>query len=271
VRLMSGLYHYDGKIIISGDVLEIFEYSKGIFKGYVNEYGRRGNGEITDEQKAENRERSLKRARKEFMRTVNANVGQYGDIRPKFVTFTFADNVQDLKEANKIWSKFIKRLNYKVYGKKCSELRYGVVPQFQERGAVHYHVIFFNLPYIDNEELAEIWGQGFIKINAIDDVDNVGAYVCRYMTSSFDDERLIGQKAYFFSRGVKRPDVRYLDYDDLERIKKALPVEARVYEAEYSNDFVGIVKYEQYNFSISRKCRLDNDVEDRTDAGRGGF
>jgi len=258
VRLISGLYHYDGKVIVSGNVIEVFEYSKGVFKGFTNENGRRVNGDITDEQKAENRERSLKRARKEFMRIVNANIGCYGDIRPKFVSFTFADNIKDLKEANRIWSKFIKRLNYRGYGRKCSELQYGAVPEFQERGAVHYHVIFFNLPYIDNEELAEIWGQGFIKINAIDDIKNVGAYVCKYMTSSFDDERLMGQKAYFFSRGVRRPKEIYLDYEDLEMIKRSLPVKARVYGAEFNNDFLGVVKYEQYNLSISRNQDFGN-------------
>lgn len=254
MKLLSGLHYFDGKVIVSGDIVEVFEYSKGVFKGINgNKNGRRGNGDISEEDKARNREISLNRARKEFMRTVNANIGQYGDIRPKFISFTFAENVRDLKEANKIWGKFIKRLNYRVYGKKCSELQYGVVPQFQKRGAVHYHAIFFNLPYIDNEELAEIWGQGFIKVNAIDDVNNVGAYVCRYMSSSFDDERLVGQKCYFFSRGVMRPREIYLDSEDLERVKKSLPAGARVFEGEFNNDFVGAVRYEQYNLSILKR------------------
>ena len=250
MKLNSGIRRFDGKVIYSGDIVEVFEYSKGVFKGFINKNGRRGNGDITDEEKANNRDRSLNRARKEFRRIVNANVGQYGDIRPKFYTCTFSENVKDLKEANLVWSKFIKRLNYRVYGKKCSKLQYGVVPQFQGRGAVHYHVIFFNLPYIENKELAEIWGQGFVKINAIDDVDNVGAYVCRYMSSSFDDERLRGQKAYFFSRGVKKPKEIYLDYDDLESIKKSLPGQAMTYKNEFENEYIGKVEYTQYNLSI---------------------
>lgn len=259
MKLKSGIYHYDCKVIVSGDIVEVFEYSKGVFKGFVNNgSGRRESEDITEEEKVKNREKSLNRARKEFMRTVNANVGCYGEMKPKFVTFTFAENVKDLNEANSIWTKFVMRLNYRVYGKKCSRLRYGVVPQFQERGAVHYHVIFFNLPYIDSDELADIWGQGFIKINAIDDVNNVGAYVCRYMSSSFDDERLRGHKCYFFSRGVKRSKEIYIDYEDLERIRKSLPIEARVYQAEYNNDFVGVVKYEQFNLSISGGKDLGN-------------
>lgn len=252
MKLKSGLYCYDSKVIYSGDIVEIYMYNNGVFKGLNtnNKNGRNGNGNITDEERAKNREMTLSRARKEFMRTVNANVGRYGDIRPKFVSFTFDDNVEDLKEANVIWGKFIKRLNYYVYGKKCSQLQYGGVPQFQERGAVHYHVIFFNLPYVNNKELARIWGQGFIKINAIDNVNNVGAYVCRYMNRDFDDDRLKGKKCYFFSRGVKRPKEIYLDYDDLDKLKKSLPDKARCYEAEFQNDYVGIIKYEQYNLSI---------------------
>lgn len=251
MRLKSGIRHYDGKMIRSGDIIEIYQYSNGVYKGVVsNNNGRKGNGNTSDEDKAKNREISLNRARKEFMRTVNANVGRYGDIKPKFVTFTFSDNIKDLKEANQVWRNFIRRLNYRVYGTNCRELQYGVVPQFQKRGAVHYHCIFFNLPYIDCSDLATIWGQGFIKINAIDNIDNVGAYVCRYMSRDFDDERLQGQKCYFFSRGVKRPKEIYLDYDDLERIKKYLPDKARCYEAEFQNDYVGAIKYEQYNLSI---------------------
>ncbi len=252
MRLNSGVYHFDGKVIYSGDIVEVFEYSKGVFKGLNsnNKNGRKGNGNITDEERARNREMSLSRARKEFMRTVNANVGRYGDIRTKFITFTFSENVIDLKVANRIWGKFIKRLNYYVYGTKCSQLQYGVVPQFQERGAVHYHVIFFNLPYINNEELARIWGQGFIKINAIDNVNNVGAYVCRYMSSDFDDVRLKGQKCYFFSRGVLKPKEIYLNYDDLESIKKSLPGQAMTYKGRFENEYVGEVEYIQYNLSI---------------------
>ena len=40
----------------------------------------------------------------------------------KFVTLTFKDNVTDLDKANYEFRQFIKRLNYKVYGKKCSYL-----------------------------------------------------------------------------------------------------------------------------------------------------
>jgi hypothetical protein len=55
------------------------------------------------------------------------------------------------------------RLNYHI----GHALKYVSVVEFQKRGAVHYHAVFFNLPFIVNDELAAIWSHGFIKINAI--------------------------------------------------------------------------------------------------------
>jgi len=205
-------------------------------------------------------------------RIVNANVNQWGDdVTSKFVTLTFRDNVNDLDEANREFRQFIKRLNYRVYGRKCSELKYTAVVEFQKRGAVHYHVIFYNLPYTKADVVEEVWGKGFIKINRIDDVDNVGAYICKYLSKDNDDERLIGRKCYFNSRGLKKPTEVYLDDDKLEIIRKSLPARAMTYKGEFENEYVGKIEYEQYNFSISRKRGFDNVVEDRTDAGKGGF
>jgi len=252
VRLVSGLYHYDGKVVVSGDIIEIYRYERGVFKGYVNERGRAGNGFITDEQREKNREVSLMRARRELRRIVNANIGQWGDdVTCKFVTLTFRDNVKDLDKANYEFKKFILRLNYEVYGKKCSELKYTAVVEFQKRGAVHYHVIFYNLPYTKADVIEEVWGKGFIKINKIDDIDNVGAYICKYLTKDNDDERLIGRKCYFNSRGLKKPTEVYLDDDKLEAIRKSLPEQAMTYKAEFDNEYVGKIEYEQYNLSIS--------------------
>lgn len=251
MRLISGLYHYDGKVVKSGDVIEIYRYEKGVFKGGINKRGRAGNGSITEEEKENNRKLALIRARRNLRRIINANVNQWGyDVTSKFVTLTFKDNVNDLDEANYEFRQFIKRLNYKVYGKKCSYLKYSAVVEFQERGAVHYHVIFYNLPYTKSNVIEEVWGNGFIKINKIDDIDNVGAYICKYLTKSNDDCRLKGRKSYFNSRGLKKPIEVFLEDDKLENIKKSLPEHAMTYKGEFENEFTGKIEYEQYNLSI---------------------
>lgn len=251
MRLISGINRYDCKMVISGNIIEIYRYDKGIYKGYVNENGRAGNGFIDDEERNKNREVTLMRARRDLRRIVNANIGQWGDdVTCKFVTLTFRDNVTDLDIANYEFKKFIKRLNYEVYGKKCSYLKYTVVPEFQERGAVHYHVIFYNLPYVKSNIIEKVWGNGFIKINKIDDIDNVGAYICKYLTKENNDERLKGRKCYFNSRGLKKPIEKYFDYDDMEKIKESLPLEAMTYKKEFENEYIGKVEYIQYNLSI---------------------
>ena len=251
MKLNSGIHHFDGKVVKSGNVIEIYRYEKGVFKGFINENGRAGNGSITEEQKERNREISLMRARRDLRRIVNANVGQWGDdVTTKFVTLTFKENVTDLDSANYEFKKFILRLNYKVYEKKCSKLKYTVVPEFQERGAVHYHVIFYNLPFIKSKVIAEVWGNGFIKINKIDDVDNVGAYVCKYLTKNNVDTRLKGRKCYFNSRGLKKPIESYFDSEEYEDIKKRLPVEAITYATTFNNDYLGEINYQQFNLSI---------------------
>ena len=252
MQLKSGICHYDGKVVVSGYIIEIYRYERGVFKGFVvNERGRAGNGFITDEQREKNREVSLMRARRDLRRIVNANIDQWGDdVTCKFVTLTFKDNVKDLDLANYEFEKFIKRLNYKVYGKSCSKLKYSVVPEFQERGAVHYHVIFYNLPYTKADVIEKVWGNGFIKINKIDDIDNVGAYICKYLTKSNYDCRLMGRKSYFNSRGLKKPIEVFLDGDELENKKKSLPGQAMTYKGEFENEHIGKIEYEQYNLSI---------------------
>lgn len=250
MRLNSGIRCYNCKVVVSGDIIEVYRYERGIFKGKVNECGRAGYGFITDEQRTKNREVSLMRARRELRRIVNANIGKWGDdVTCKFVTLTFKDNIKDLDMANYEFRQFIKRLNYMVYGEKCSNLMYTAVVEFQKRGAVHYHVIFYNLPFMKADLLAEVWGNGFIKINKIDDVDNVGAYVCKYLTKDNCDDRLRGRRSYFNSRGLKKPIEEFLDDDGLENIKRSLPGQAMTYKGEFENEFVGKIEYEQYNLN----------------------
>lgn len=167
----------------------------------LNTTGRAGKGEIDEEIKEENREKVTYRAKRELRRIVNSNVGQYGDeFTTKFVTLTFSEHITDLAASNKEFEKFIKRLNYQIFKSKKANVKYTVVPEFTKKGRVHYHVIFYNLPYVKFDFLADIWGNGFIKINKIDNCDNVGAYISKYMTK--DNDEIVGKKCYFNSRGL---------------------------------------------------------------------
>lgn len=229
---------YDKKVIIAGNVIEVYEYEKSVHFGYKDtRKNSKGRGSIASaDDKEKNREKVLSRARKDLRRIINCNIQKYS----KFLTLTFKDNVQDLDYANNEFKNFIKRLNYH-YGIK---IKYTAVIEFQKRGAIHYHCILYNLVQkINVQELQEIWKHGFIKINSIDNVDNVGAYVCKYMTKT-DDDRLLGRRMYFNSRGLNKPQ-EIKEPDLIAQLQKSLLNQALKYENTFTNDY-NSVNYRQY-------------------------
>lgn len=239
------------KAVISGNIVEFYEYEKPILKGYENKAPGRASGKATDEEKALNRLKTQQRAKKSLRRLINANTGQYKDkhgnvYTTKFLTLTYAENMQDLKTSNNQFMKFIKRLNYKLYGKGKSKLKYVVAIEFQNRGAIHYHLVLFNCPYIDVKVIGELWGNGFIKLNKIDEVDNIGSYVTKYMGKALDEDKLQGQKCYFASRGLMQP-IEIDDNEKVEQLETTLHSENLVYSSTFENEYTGNINYQQYN------------------------
>lgn len=239
------------KIVISGGIVEQYIYNKGYAVGInpPNKDGRKGNTtkEITLEEKEDNRQKVMQRARRDLRRLVNCNVNQYGiECTPKFITLTFRDDIKELAAANKEFEKFVKRLNYQIFNTKGSNIKYSVVPEFTKKGRVHYHAIFYNLPYIKSDKLATIWGQGFIKVNKIDNCDNVGAYVSKYMTK--DNEEIKGKKSYFNSRNLFKP-TEVTKEKEVESLRNSLPLENITYSATFDNDYLGTITYNQFNFN----------------------
>lgn len=255
---MGKIAKVKNKIIITGDIIEVFEYSEGYSKGYsLNSADRSKKGrkkDYTSQEYRDNREKVLNRARSDLRRIINSNANQYGkEYTTKFLTLTFRENIKDLKMANYEWKKFIQRLNYEVYNTKKSVIKYSVVPEFQKRGAVHYHVVFYNLPYLKADLVSEIWGNGFIKINKIDNVDNLGAYVCKYMTKDNSDERLEGNKCDSNARGLYKP-IEYTDLEDkkiIESLTDSLLLKNLKHRSVFENEYLGDITYYQFNINYN--------------------
>ena len=253
------------KIVQSGDIIEIYEYEKGYLKGYkLTDSEKEKNGRLKGEKSnnyEEHRKQVLQRAKKNLRRLINANVGQYGkEFAAKFLTLTFKENIKDLDKANYEFEKFIKRLNYHCFGTKKANLKYTCVVEFQKRGAIHYHVIIYNMPYIKANNIGNVWGNGFIKINKIDDIDNVGAYVSEYLGQAekgqgknIEDYRLQGKKSYFSSRGLYKP-IEITDKKIVEQVTTALLNEKATYSAIFENEHLGNISYKQYNL---KRVRLE--------------
>lgn len=251
---------YQTKYIVSGDVIERYVYEKNQFVGFEPR-NRTGKNKGVNSQ--ENRNKSLYRARSIVSRTINAN-----PCLNKFLTLTFEDNVTDLDYANNEFKNWVKRVNYHVFGTKKRVMKYVAVIEFQKRGAVHYHVLC-NLPYVEADSLASIWRHGFIKINKIkgdkerfgsSECDNVGAYVCKYMTKDNEDPRLVGRKSYLMSRNLDKPQEIYIGVNEKDLLQQVYNFDDAFssvlsksnFSSCYSNDYTGTVIYNQFNLKRMR-------------------
>jgi hypothetical protein len=163
------------------------------------------------------------------------------------LTLTTKENISDLSITSPMLTLFMKRFNYEIsQGEKEAQLKYVAIPEWQKRGAVHYHIALFNMPYVKQEVLTDIWGQGYIWISRSDRVRDLGHYLTKYMTKGFDDERFKGHRRYSSSAGLKRPVVVY-EQDTARAIKDELPISAKIYQKEIQTEFHGAVKYEVYD------------------------
>lgn len=216
-------------------------------------------GEVKEYQHTDNRSQSVKSLRRTFKNIrhiINYNFGGRGNELA--FTLTYAENMTDTKRLLKDFEKFFKKLRYR-YGK---DIDYFNVIEPQGRGAWHCHVLLrFNAldkVYIPNEEIAQMWGQGFVTVKAISkDVDNLGAYLSAYLgdieltpenqkviaeccpgdsgdyelkTVEVDgvQKRFIkggrlhlyptGMKIYRKSAGIKVPDSSWMPYSEVKKI-----------------------------------------------------
>ena len=104
-----------------------------------------------------------------------------------------------------------------------------------------------DLPYIPKEKLSKIWGNGFVRINDIAKVDDVGAYLIGYMNKMINDKRLLRNKAYLISKNLDKPKELYgyklkrcMDKYDLWNRKPT-------YSNSYISERHGRVDYKEFN------------------------
>ncbi len=266
---------YNKKIIETATTFEIYEYEKPVFfqrkKECEKDIQQNKNNLFDDELEKEklkeksNNYQAIQKLQKYYENTrweVARIVDTNFDDNTKFITLTFKENIQDIKYSNNEFHKFIKRLNYKLYKTKKANLKYLAVWETQKRGAIHYHIIFFDLPYIKNKELREIWKHGFVKINKIDvdSKENRGRYVSKYFSKDVNSKNY-KEKSFFKSQNLKIPKItyerNYIDYDFSE--------ESVVFTKEYSrqspvfntNDFDNYMTFKESKVKYTKIRKVD--------------
>jgi hypothetical protein len=263
------------KFIRSGDNFEIYEYEKEPRymarrirvrkrKDAVGGEGVHPGGEnptqSVQEQTRGKRQDNARHAALAFRRLVASNLSR--SEPPLLLTLTYRANITDLSIGYGDFRAFIKSLR-KIFG---NSFKYVCVPEFQKRGAVHFHALVWGLPEEvflqerSTRKIAGLWGMGFIYLKQTDGDGRLSSYLSKYMAKAFTDPRLRNQKAYVSSRNITRPTVG-------KRISPIWPVlddyvgddNPAVLDNTYDTPWLGKCRYRLF------KVAPDNDVPEKDD------
>ncbi len=234
------------KIVLSGDIVEYETMELPVFVG-TNYHKKPNRGGTPLSSPEDNELKSAHRAKASVRRLVNANTRKWlkengQPYLPIFITFTFKEDIRNLDQANELFTQFIQRLNYFVgKGDKKHLLQYIAITEFQDEnrnGVIHYHVLFFNLRFIERvyDEIKRVWKWGNTNIKSVRNIRDLGRYLVKYMVKSMQDGRLKGRKKYFASHGLQRPRTLY-DKDLVELIVEMIPKDCGLNTASWPNKF----------------------------------
>lgn len=200
------------KLIQSGNLTELYEYEREPQRVVPrkNKRGRVapwGTSQLTEAGLADwlqkRRVSSINRCRESFRRLVRANLSK---PPPVLLTLTMLDIV-DLRTAYRCYHEFGQRMR-RTCGVGPSWI---AVPEFQKRGAVHFHVLIWDLPYelieseADTRRIQNLWRYGYVDLVPTDGSPKLSSYLAKYMSKAMQDSRLLGKKAYSASRNILRP------------------------------------------------------------------
>lgn len=243
-------------------------------------------GEVKEFKINENRSQNANSLRKTFKKLrylINNNfVGKPNEL---FITLTYRENMVDTVQLYEDFKKFVLRLKYNFSD--MGRIEYIDVVEPQKRGAWHHHVLIKFVDqvnvFIPNKKLSDVWGHGFVRVNRINDIDNVGAYLTAYLSDipldEFDTnvnivgevvEKKIGDKTkkivkggrlymypsgtnlYRKSKGIKFPARNVMKYKDAKKLvaNSLKTVESNTFLE--IDDYTNHIKFEQYNLKRGR-------------------
>ena len=281
--------HKKVKITCMKNITEIMYIEKLSLNGFPikriskNEYMILATGEIKEfKSHIENRSQdkdSLRKTFKKIRELINNNFE--GAKNELAFTLTYDKNMKDSEVLYKDFEGFMDKITYKY-----PNTDYLSVVEPQERGAWHCHVLlrFNDLDkiFIPNSTIAEMWGNGFVKVKAIrSDVDNMGAYLSAYLgdvelnPSNYNqikpgvvvkEVEINGKKKKFIkggrlhlypanmhimrkSKGIKYPVSNYDIYENVKKIVGAVTpnYSSKIKILDDDDNFINAITYEHYN------------------------
>lgn len=231
--------------------------------------------------------RNLKKSFNELRYRVHANFS--GARNELWITLTYKENMRDEKRLSDDFRMFIKRLNRFMFGRNAKMgLDYIMVPEPQGRGAWHAHILMKRKDgqnfFIENGDLAKIWGHGFVTVRRISESTNVANYLVSYLGDlplneaqnleiPFDDDAVKevqvegqskkfvkGARLFLYPKGMQyfRASAGIVKPEKYMTRKKEIEIEPTYsYEHEFQIDEETdqLVQVEQYNFAAARKAK----------------
>lgn len=222
---------YDVKVISCGNYFQVYQYmNKKLISDKSLEKEKKP-VVLSEKTKSEEfgykeiEEKNIKRSKMSLQRLIKANEEKF----KVFITLTFEENMADIKQANKLLSKFLNNMKNRYF----SDLCYICIPEFQKRGAIHYHLItnidYDNLKLFSQEEkkiwdrrkskwqifkTCFYWKYGYSSVIKLENINIVG-YLSKYMTKDIDN-RLFGFRRYTYSQNLIHPTINYLDLEEIK-------------------------------------------------------
>lgn len=273
--------------IVEVQWLEKMNMNCPIRKLNADEYVELGTGEIKEFKKGEKRIDDLNYLRQTFKKArylINNNFT--GLSNELFITLTYAENMICQHTLKKDFEKFIKQIKYK-FGK----IEYINFVEPQARGAWHCHVlikflehtsIYIPNKFDDNKKpidtpLFDMWGRkGWVTIQGLGKIDNIGAYVTAYLTDIPVADEVTGKdivvkevngvkkkfkkggRLHFYpkgmrfyrkSRGIKYPERQKMYMSEAKKIVGSANPTFEYRSLVEREDFEMQMKIEQYNLS----------------------
>ncbi|MBE6149774.1 MAG: hypothetical protein E7170_03530 [Firmicutes bacterium] len=254
---------YNVKLISCGDYIQIYSFQdekvkkvKDIEKisedkkiNYIDtdnlfKIDKTNSSNTTKEKKIEFK--NINRSKLECQRLAKANSNEWRT----FITLTFEENITDINYANKKLKYFIDKIR-RIF----KNFKYICIPEFQKRGAVHYHLLTnisidderFIFAQEDNKKFKHIkyWNEGFTKVdNLYKDIKKIIGYISKYMTKDIDN-RLYNHHRYLFSRNLEKPKISYLDLNNekhlefyMNIINNKTEIYNNIYKSTYTEELI---------------------------------
>ena len=279
------------KLVVCGDVVYWYEYDKPPTKHRADKRTEDDfnaldlfdtklfDFDLKEDRKAERRSQTLRDGSNLVRQLAQLN---FKPEESTFLTLTFREHVTDINYSDEEYKKFFKRLRYHFC---IPDMKYLAVRELTKQGRIHYHLLInsrLSLPdlpdgyarykglngrtynnsiahqyelehVLDMENrISDIWRHGWVDVKPLyGEIDNLGAYLVKYMTKNIALELFPGKNFYLASQGLQRPVSIVGDKaDELIEIL-GLRQKKEVFGNSYITEYQDICHFKEFNLKRS--------------------